>query len=301
MSDSNVPGDDTAPQQPTTPAPAAPAAPVPPAAPAAPQAPAYVQNPAAPAAPQAPAYAQDPAAPPVPPVPPQQGGFPTPPPQGDFPPAPPSQPKGLAITALVLGLVALVGGLIFSWLPFVGGAITILVGIAAVILGIMALKKAQSKGMSLTGLITGGVAIVLGIGAIIAWSVVFSSASTAIDEFESTITEELDSPTFEDETDDITGSPSDSEDDSTTASGERSAEFCSALTAISSTEVDVDSTEIPESLMSAYRDMADISSPNQGVYQQFLSYIEDPLGSDSSDTMMSDYFDAVFEDSMACM
>lgn len=57
---------------------------------------------------------------------------------------------GLAIAALVVGIVALV----FCWVPFLG----FVTGVVAVILGIIALKKAQSKGMSITGLVTGGLA-----------------------------------------------------------------------------------------------------------------------------------------------
>lgn len=57
---------------------------------------------------------------------------------------------GLAIAALVTGIVALV----FCWAPFFGLA----VGVTAVVLGIIALKKAQNKGMSITGIVTGGIA-----------------------------------------------------------------------------------------------------------------------------------------------
>jgi len=89
----------------------------------------------------------------------------TPPPEPAPPAAPtapaygaaPIQPKGLAIAALIVGIVSLV----FCW-PFFG-VIGIAGGIVAVILGIIALRKAQSKGMSLTGIITGAVAIVGGI------------------------------------------------------------------------------------------------------------------------------------------
>lgn len=111
--------------------------PVPPAPPAG--------QPAAPAAPQAPAPGQ---------------------PAGYGVPAP--QPKGLAITALILGIV----GLIFSWVPVLG----LVLGIVAVILGIMALKKMQPKGLGLTGLITGGIAVIL--GAI--WTIMFFVALSMV-------------------------------------------------------------------------------------------------------------------------
>ena len=74
------------------------------------------------------------------------------PPQGYGAPAP--EPKGLAITALILGII----GLVLLWVPILGA----LLGLVGLILGIIALKKRQSKGLSLTGLITGGVALIIG-------------------------------------------------------------------------------------------------------------------------------------------
>lgn len=74
------------------------------------------------------------------------------PPQGYGAPAP--EPKGLAITALILGII----GLVLLWVPILGA----LLGLVGLILGIVALKKRQSKGLSLTGLITGGVALIIG-------------------------------------------------------------------------------------------------------------------------------------------
>lgn len=65
---------------------------------------------------------------------------------------------GLAIAAMVIGIVSLIIG----WVPFLGFCI----GITAIILGIVALKKKQSKGMSITGIITGAVSIV--------WNIVIS-------------------------------------------------------------------------------------------------------------------------------
>ncbi|MFZ2125995.1 MAG: DUF4190 domain-containing protein [Candidatus Microsaccharimonas sp.] len=64
--------------------------------------------------------------------------------------AAPQQPNGLAIAALVVGIIAILSG----WVPFWG----FLAGAAAVVLGIIALKKsANMKGMSIAGIITGGV------------------------------------------------------------------------------------------------------------------------------------------------
>ncbi|MFZ1301919.1 MAG: DUF4190 domain-containing protein [Candidatus Microsaccharimonas sp.] len=66
------------------------------------------------------------------------------------PPVPPvhSATNGLAIASMVVGIVAFISG----WIPFWG----LLAGIAAVVLGILALKKPTAKGLSITGIVTGG-------------------------------------------------------------------------------------------------------------------------------------------------
>ena len=68
-------------------------------------------------------------------------------------PTQPTQPhisrtNGLAIASFVVGLVAFSSG----WIPFWG----LLVGAAAVVLGIFALKKPEGKGLSIAGIVTGG-------------------------------------------------------------------------------------------------------------------------------------------------
>ncbi|RGE24281.1 DUF4190 domain-containing protein [Leucobacter sp. wl10] len=88
---------------------------------------------------------------PVPPPPPAAPAAPAEPAYG----AAPAQSKGLAIAALVLGIVSLV----FCWIPAIG----IIAGVVGLILGIIALRKRQSKGMSLTGIITGALGIVASI------------------------------------------------------------------------------------------------------------------------------------------
>src|SRR5690606_251783 len=90
---------------------------------------------------------------------------------------------------LILGLVGVVGGLIFWWLPLVGGVITALVGAAALVLGIIAMSKKQSKGRALTGLITGGVAVLMGIGFVIFWGLVLSQTQSTLDEYSSSLDE----------------------------------------------------------------------------------------------------------------
>ena len=100
---------------------------------------------------------------PVPPAPPAAPQY-----QGAAAPVA-AEPKGLAISSLVLGIV----GVVFSWfVPFIG----IVGGIVGLILGILARKKGQPKGMSLTGIILSAVAIVLAIIAIIVVAMVIGSA-----------------------------------------------------------------------------------------------------------------------------
>ncbi|MET4780165.1 Ltp family lipoprotein [Glaciihabitans sp. UYNi722] len=62
---------------------------------------------------------------------------------------------GLAVAALVVGIVAFLTGLV----PVLGA----IIGIAALVVGILALSKQQSKGMAITGIVLGGVAIVASI------------------------------------------------------------------------------------------------------------------------------------------
>ena len=110
--------------------------------------------PSAPAAPSAPSYSSAP-------TPPAYGGA-------------PAQAKGLALTALILGILSL----IFSWVP-IAGAVG---GIIALILGILALRKGQSKGLSLTGIITGAIAFVIGVIVTIFFFVALSVGLSAVDQ-----------------------------------------------------------------------------------------------------------------------
>ncbi|GAB7192026.1 hypothetical protein NUM3379_27350 [Kineococcus sp. NUM-3379] len=88
-----------------------------------------------------------------PPPPPEYG-------QGGYG-APPAAPRnGLGLTALILGIV----GILLSW-TVVGG---ILLGIAAIVLGVIGRKRARrgeatNGGVALGGIITGAIALVLGV------------------------------------------------------------------------------------------------------------------------------------------
>lgn len=71
------------------------------------------------------------------------------------PPAggPSAGPGGLAIAALIVGIIAILS----CFVPFFG----FLVGAAAIVLGIIALKKPAGKGFGITGLVLGGITVVI--------------------------------------------------------------------------------------------------------------------------------------------
>lgn len=96
------------------------------------------------------------------------------------PVAPQAPANGLAIAALVVGIVAFVSG----WIPVWG----ILAGAAAVVLGILGLKKAGGKGMAIAGLVTGGLGALWGLMVtaffVIALVAVGTTATTYQQEFD---------------------------------------------------------------------------------------------------------------------
>ncbi len=89
------------------------------------------------------------------------GGFPAAAPAGGTPAAQGSNP--LAIVAMVLGIVAIV----MSWvgvLSRAGGALLLVVAIAALVLGIIGVRKARQvnrgRGPAITGIVTGAIGVV---------------------------------------------------------------------------------------------------------------------------------------------
>lgn len=74
---------------------------------------------------------------------------------------------GLAVAALVVGIVAFV----FGWTPIFG----LLAGIAAVVLGIISLKKANNKGMSIAGIVLGGIGALTSIVFSAIWIIALAS------------------------------------------------------------------------------------------------------------------------------
>ncbi|KMK78065.1 DUF4190 domain-containing protein [Alkalihalobacillus pseudalcaliphilus] len=61
--------------------------------------------------------------------------------------------NGLAVSALVLGII----GLVLFWVPFIPYPLAIL----ALIFGFIGLKKQVKKGLAITGIVTGAVTLLL--------------------------------------------------------------------------------------------------------------------------------------------
>lgn len=110
-------------------------------------------------------------------------------PQGQYAPAPgygqpqygapPSKSNGMAITSLVLGIVALVT----VWLP----PLAIVLALVAVVLGFLGMKKSAEvggRGLALGGLITGGLALLASIILLVLTALVFNAASDSVDDLD---------------------------------------------------------------------------------------------------------------------
>ncbi|RLP75941.1 DUF4190 domain-containing protein [Mycetocola tolaasinivorans] len=114
---------------------------------------------------------------------PQYAQSPQYPQNGQYPPsqnAPAPVAKGIAITALIIGIVAL----LLSFLPVVG----IMVGAIAVIVGIVALVMRQPKRFGLTGLILGAVAVIINVLVTVLFSLLAGSFVKEYDRLQSPAT-----------------------------------------------------------------------------------------------------------------
>lgn len=122
-------------------------------------------------------------APPYPPPSPYQHPPQPGPPAGGYPPPPyygypsPVQPKnGLGIAALVLALVGLLG----SWVPFVN-AVSIVLGIVAIVLGVLGRGRAKrgtanNGGIAIAGVVLGALAIIVGLAFIALWATLWKES-----------------------------------------------------------------------------------------------------------------------------
>ncbi|WP_348788416.1 MmpS family transport accessory protein [Leifsonia sp. NPDC080035] len=87
-------------------------------------------------------------------------------------PAPAKSGNGLGIAALILGILALIG----AFIPFLNYGAWFL-GLIGLVLGIVGLvQKNKAKGLALTGTILSGVAIILSIVLSIAYTAMFAAA-----------------------------------------------------------------------------------------------------------------------------
>lgn len=77
------------------------------------------------------------------------------------------RPRGLAIAALVVGIVAFLAG----WVPVLG----LILGAVAALLGIIALAKKQPKGLGVTGLVLGAIAVIVSLAMTIGFSTFLAS------------------------------------------------------------------------------------------------------------------------------
>jgi hypothetical protein len=98
------------------------------------------------------------------PLPPLRPRLPSRPEEHVLPPAPiPGRPpRGYAAGALILGVIAFFNG----FLPIVG----IVLGLPAVVLGVVALQKKQPKHFAITGIATGAVGALSSVLATIAFA-----------------------------------------------------------------------------------------------------------------------------------
>lgn len=300
MSDPTTPGSSETPEQPTTPLPPAPTQP----------AQAQPHPPHAAAVPPAPQPGQQPGQPPAP-QPAQQPGFAPAPPAGGAPPQPPvagppnGYPQPVGAPQAPLNALALVS--------FIGSFFVSLVGIICGHIALSQIKKSgeRGRGFALAGTIIGYVAFAGTILAIIVSIAVAGAAvkyasdlsDSSIEQLERQL-EELDSlpGTGDQLADDGTALPDEFLDGSdAVAGGERSAEFCAAFTELSDTGVSEDVSDAQA--LEAFRKLAEIESPNQGVYQRFYAYVQNPLDGENGDieALMNDYFEAAMADGLACL
>jgi hypothetical protein len=107
---------------------------------------------------------------------PEQPALPAPPPA--YPGQPVTPPVGLAVAALVLGILAC----LLFWIPFGG----IILGLVGLVLGIVAWRRASTgraggKAMAVVGTVLGGLAVAGGILATVVIILVFGRVSHCID------------------------------------------------------------------------------------------------------------------------
>jgi ABC-type transporter Mla subunit MlaD len=136
---------------------------------------------------------------------------------------------------------------------------------------------------------------------------VVNAVTTATSDQLDQLSEELDQSAkdLEKATEDLPDmSDSSSDQGSSTASGDRSPEFCEALNKAATTPATFSDLEIGEETKQVYKNLAEISSPNQDLYKKFYGYILDPTLAATDTTYVefsSDFATAMGEDFAACV
>ena len=111
--------------------------------------------------------------------PPQPGPYPSgyPPPPPYYGPPPPAQPKnGLGIAALVLALIGLLG----SPVPF-ANVVSIILGLVAIVIGILGRGRAKrgtanNGGIAIAGIVLGALAVIVAGAFIALWATLWNDA-----------------------------------------------------------------------------------------------------------------------------
>ena len=85
------------------------------------------------------------------------------------------EPKGLALASLITGIASF----LFGWLPLIGFP----TGVAAIITGVLAMKRKQPKGLWLTGLILGAIGTLASIFWAVLGAVLVANDPTLMSEF----------------------------------------------------------------------------------------------------------------------
>ncbi len=86
----------------------------------------------------------------------------------------PQPTNGLAIAALVLGIVSV----LIVWIPFVGLFGTLL-AIVGLVLGILALRRAGGKGLAIGGIVTSGISLVITLLYLLLFGALVGAAATS--------------------------------------------------------------------------------------------------------------------------
>jgi hypothetical protein len=85
-----------------------------------------------------------------------------------------SHGKGFAIAALVLGIL----GIFLFWAPILGP----LLGLTALVLGIIGVRRRAGKGMAITGIVLGALTLIVGVVFSLLWYFAYTVAQDCFDE-----------------------------------------------------------------------------------------------------------------------